>query len=124
MSTIDKILNLDDDTKDTLNRILFGQGIVMRKHDMSPDGELTACIQDDGDACLAIYDDENKRVASMEFTTPGAGGGQSENTWFAMRLLFLAIVIDEVERPGHRSGGYPVDESVKALIEKIKELTK
>ena len=116
MSTIQKLLKLDDNTTDMINKVLFDQGVVMRKHDMSPDGKLTALVQDDGDMCLSIFDDENGSVASVEFTTPFSGGGQSENTWFALRLLFLAMTLDEIEREGHRSGGFPISDEVRGFI--------
>ena len=120
MSIIKDLLGVSDELQGAINMASFQQKVVMRKHDMSPEGKMTAMVQDDGDACLSIFDDEGEAVASVEFTTPFAGGGQSPNTYYALRILFFAMILDEVENGGHRSGGYPLETDIEQMIKSLK----
>jgi hypothetical protein len=73
---------------------------VERKEDMSPDGNLTLIQQDDGDIIVAVYPSEEQRQGegeisySVEFCSPGSGGGRSRNTIQALRALIVAMVRD------------------------------
>lgn len=73
----------------------------VRFEDMSPTGRLQIMRQFDGDIILTCIDD-NGHMASVEFTTPIAGGGQSENTWKAIIALFDAMKEDN-KRPQIRT---------------------
>lgn len=75
--------------------------VQVRFEDMSPTGRLQIMRQFDGDIILTCIDD-NGHMASVEFTTPMAGGGQSENTWKAIIALFDAMKEDN-KRPQIRT---------------------
>lgn len=64
-----------------------------RHEDMSPDGTLTVIFQPDGDGIISITD-ANGKTASVEFCSPGAGGGRSPNVLSALRALAMAIERD------------------------------
>lgn len=71
---------------------------VARKEDMSPNGRLRLLKQDDGDVCVAVIED-NGTMASVEFCTPGMGGGKSSRTLVALNDLALAILADNQDNP-------------------------
>jgi hypothetical protein len=107
---------------DFLNQIIFGQGMISRKHDMSPDGSLTVCADQSGDMCLSIFDDENKCVANLEFCTRGSGGGGSPETHKALRELFVALVKDQHSSAScSRDGRFPLKPEIRALLDARKE---
>jgi hypothetical protein len=74
-----------------------------RRDDMSPDGKLYVMQQPDGDMCIAIYGtgmiSDEMRFASIEFTSPGAGGGRSPKVIQALRALAIAMQEDNADRP-------------------------
>lgn len=68
-------------------------------------GLLQLIVQDDGDVIVTAIkngDGEFERT-SVEFCTPGGGGGQSPHTHKALRELALAMQRDEDERKQYRS---------------------
>lgn len=71
---------------------------IVRKEDMSVTGRLRLLRQEDGDMCVAIIDDEGNQ-ASVEFCTPGSGGGKSPKTLAALRALALAMMEDNEQDP-------------------------
>jgi hypothetical protein len=76
---------------------------VERKEDMGPDGKLALIQQDDGDIIVAVYPSEEQRQGegensySVEFCSPGGGGGRSRNTIQALRALIVAMERDNDE---------------------------
>lgn len=72
--------------------------LIVRKEDMSVNGRLRVLRQPDGDMCVAIIDDDGN-MASVEFCTPGTGGGRSPKTIHALRQLALAIIEDNLADP-------------------------
>ena len=71
---------------------------IVRKEGMSVSGRLRLLRQEDGDMCVAIIDDEGNE-ASVEFCTPGFGGGKSPKTLAALRALALAMMEDNKQDP-------------------------
>jgi len=71
---------------------------IVRKEDMSVSGRLRLLRQEDGDMCVAVIDDEGNE-ASIEFCTPGFGGGKSPKTLAALRALALAMMEDNEHDP-------------------------
>lgn len=71
---------------------------IVRKEDMSVSGRLRLLRQEDGDMCVAVIDDEGNE-ASVEFCTPGFGGGKSPKTLAALRALALAMMEDNEQDP-------------------------
>lgn len=71
---------------------------IARKEDMSTSGRLRLLRQDDGDMCVAIIDEEGT-MASVEYCTPGTGGGKSPKTLHALRALALAMMEDNQADP-------------------------
>ena len=69
----------------------------VRFEDMSPVGRLEVLRQRDGDVIVSVISDDG-RSAHVEFTTPMAGGGQSENTWSALVALYEAMKKDNDTR--------------------------
>ena len=73
-----------------------------RLESMSPDGSLKLFRQDDGDIIVQVMTMQNSfgqrlkepRIASVEFCTPGSGGGGSKRTWKALVDLFEAMKAD------------------------------
>lgn len=67
-----------------------------RKGDMSPDDEAHVLIEEDGDGILAICQPHS--ILGVQFCTPMIGGGRSPRTLMAIRILALAIKLDNEER--------------------------
>jgi len=70
---------------------------VARLEDMSPHGHMRVLFDRDNDVLVEVFDGEN--FASIEFGTPGLGGGQSSQTRLALIGVMRAIEADNVERP-------------------------
>jgi hypothetical protein len=70
---------------------------VGRYGDMSPSAHLRVGLDTDNDVYLSVWDDSGG--ASIEFCTPGAGGGASPATRMALIALMLAIEQDNAQRP-------------------------
>ncbi len=77
---------------------------VTRLEDMSPTGELTLHLQDDGDVVVSIRQTHSSsalselrepRTATVEFCT---SGGRSPKTIHALRNLFEAMILDTQSR--------------------------
>ena len=66
---------------------------VQRLEDMSRLGNLTVHIDNDGDMCVSVYDEDNQSISDVEFCT-GLGGGRSPRTRDALRKLFDAMMED------------------------------
>lgn len=66
---------------------------VIRKEDMSPDGQLRLTLQDDGDVLVTTMSSQGDSV-TVEFCSTGSGGGASPRTQKALRALFEAMVLD------------------------------
>lgn len=71
---------------------------VARLEDMSPDGHLRVLLDGDNDVLVEVFDGEH--FASIEFCTPGAGGGQSSETRLALIGVMRSIEADNNARPG------------------------
>lgn len=69
---------------------------VGRAEDMGQ-GYLRVVLDSDNDVVVAVWD--GKRSASVEFCTPGLGGGRSSRTRMALIALMVAIEADNAERP-------------------------
>lgn len=67
-------------------------------HEGRFDGVLQVQLTRDGDVWLSGNLREGN---SMRFRTPFVGGGMSRRTWTALRILALAIKLDNEERPIH-----------------------
>ena len=80
-----------------MNEIEINKRYV-RTEDMSPDGTLTVIFQPDGDGVVSVCN-EKGHWSTVEFCSPGSGGGRSPNTLRALRELALAIEKDNQERP-------------------------
>lgn len=80
-----------------------------RFEDMSPRGRLRLFIEDDGDVIVEVVSDPESQSAfpgasvSVQFCTPGMGGGHSSRTLAALRALLDAMTLDNVHNP-HRRG--------------------
>ena len=72
-----------------------------RKEDMSPDGKLQSIVQPDGDAIIGIVPakDESSIFPSVEFCTPIMGGGRSPRVHKVLRILAVAMALDNLENP-------------------------
>ncbi len=76
--------------------------VMMRKEDMSHDGQLMVCIEEDGDVIISVVPTEERArgyMPSVEFCSPGAGGGKSPHTRKALADLYYAIKKDNEENP-------------------------
>lgn len=76
---------------------------VGRMGDMAPPGRthMTVMLDADGDACVSIWDQENRtsgQLAEIEFCT-SFGGGRSPRTRAALVLLMTAMEQDNAECP-------------------------
>ncbi len=60
--------------------------------DMDPVAQLAVTVQDDGDVVLSVLNDNG--FNTIEFCTPGTGGGKSPHTHAALRLLANAMRLD------------------------------
>lgn len=72
---------------------------AQRLESMSPIGFLSLYRQADGDVIVTVGEGREgreglKSVASVEFCTPGAGGGGSRKTWAALVQLMRAMAED------------------------------
>lgn len=68
---------------------------IGRLEDMSPDGLLSVYMQDDGDMCLMIAQSQPyPATATLEFCSPGSGGGKSPATHKALMALAYAMEQD------------------------------
>ncbi len=83
--------------------------LVRRLEDMSPDGQLQVCQQDDGDMIIGIFarDSGGKhRRVDVEFCTY-SGGGKSPETLKALRNLMIAIKTDNEQEPSRDADSTP-----------------
>jgi hypothetical protein len=75
------------------------RNLYQREHD-DHDGrrteQLTVAIGDDGDAWISARRDSG---LSLRFRMPMIGGGASPRTWNALRILALAIKLDNQHNP-------------------------
>jgi hypothetical protein len=75
---------------------------VGRMDDMHHDGVLRVLLADDGDVCVFIGASGNGGEwgsASIEFCSPGTGGGRSPSTREALIALMVAIEADNAAAP-------------------------
>lgn len=85
--------------------------ITERLESMSPIGFLRIIKEDDGDICLTIGQPDRggslSRIASIEFCTPGSGGGGSSRTYAALVNLAAAMAADNLDptQSGRRPEG-------------------
>lgn len=84
--------------------------ITERLESMSATGFLRVIKEDDGDICLTICQPERDgrhRIASIEFCTPGSGGGGSSRTYAALVNLAAAMAADNLDptQSGRRPEG-------------------
>lgn len=71
---------------------------VGRIGDMSPSAHLRVGLDSDNDVYASIWDEHGG--GSIEFCTPGAGGGKSSNTRMALIALMVAMEADNAKDPG------------------------
>ena len=71
---------------------------AVRKEDMSRDGRLRICKDDDSDILITVIENDGT-MACVEFCRPGLGGGKSPRTVDALEKLAIAILEDNVEEP-------------------------
>jgi hypothetical protein len=101
---------------DYVNKLIYTQKIIQRKEDMSPNGNLTLIVQDDGDICLQIFDEEGMS-ACIEFCTPVMGGGGSTRTHKALRELMVAMIEDQNDnRQNARNGRFEIESKLEGKI--------
>lgn len=74
-----------------------------RYEDDSAQGKLTVFFIPDGDGGIEVFQelDPNDRHLAFRFRTSG-GGGQSQRVLAALRMLAVAIKLDNEEHPQHR----------------------
>lgn len=70
---------------------------VGRLGDMSPSAHLRVGLDSDNDAYVSVWDE--KGGASIEFCTPGSGGGKSSRTRMALIALMVAMEADNTDTP-------------------------
>ncbi len=70
---------------------------VGRMDDMHERGHLRVGLDRDGDVYVSVWDGD--QGASVEFCTPGSGGGRSSRTRLALIALMLAMEADNAEHP-------------------------
>ena len=68
---------------------------VGRLDDMSADAHLRVTLDGDNDVIVSVLDKDGG--ASVEFCTPGSGGGKSTRTRQALIALMVAIEADNAE---------------------------
>lgn len=72
-----------------------------RLEDMSPADSLELLREDDGDWIVTITKRDSIgtaiKLASVQFCTPGSGGGGSPRTWRTLALLALAMEGDDAD---------------------------
>lgn len=77
--------------------------LVERFEDMSPRGRLRVLQQEDGDMVVCIVPDPHSHPdalpLSVEFCSPGFGGGKSPRVVEALRALMHAMAQENRERP-------------------------
>lgn len=76
-----------------------------RLEDMSLVGRLVLTIEDDGDVIVSVYPQLNRdgkqligNSVSVQFCSPGSGGGRSPQTHKALRKLANAMRADNADR--------------------------
>lgn len=74
-------------------------GKALRREDMSTTGNLCLLRQRDGDIIVSVYDATLHAIGSVEFCTPGAGGGRSPRTHAALVELLRAMAEDNADTP-------------------------
>lgn len=75
---------------------------VTRLEDMSQKGRLFVFQEDDGDLIIGVCEEENGLIqpaSKVQFCTSFSGGGQSPNTFRALKELMKAIEKDNIEHP-------------------------
>ena len=70
---------------------------VIRKEDMSVEGQLRVTVADDGDVHVSILGKTGTSKV-VEFCSTGAGGGGSPRTLKALRDLFVAMALDNEDQ--------------------------
>lgn len=70
---------------------------VGRFGDMSPSAHMRVGLDGDNDVYVSVWDES--AGASIEFCTPGAGGGSSSRTRKALIDLMVAMEADNADRP-------------------------
>lgn len=70
---------------------------VGRFGDMSPGAHMRVGLDGDNDVYVSVWDES--AGASIEFCTPGAGGGSSSRTRKALIDLMVAMEADNADRP-------------------------
>lgn len=71
---------------------------VGRIGDMSPSAHLRIGLDSDNDVYASIWDERGG--ATIEFCTPGAGGGKSSRTRMALLAVMVAMEADNAADPG------------------------
>lgn len=71
---------------------------VGRIGDMSQSAHLRVGLDGDNDVYVSVWDERGG--ASVEFCTPGAGGGKSTRTRVALIALMVAMEADNAGDPG------------------------
>lgn len=90
-------------TESELREFVFPKGnMASRMEDMSPTGKIQLVLQDDGDVGLSLITESERdgfMWNSIEFCSPGSGGGKSPETRKALLALMVAIEKDNETEP-------------------------
>jgi len=82
---------------------------IARLEDMSPRGHLRITLDNDNDVCVEVFDFNLEQFSSVEFCTPGSGGGKSSHTRRALLEVMRAMERDNAERPDRAHARFPGD---------------
>lgn len=83
-------------------KMLFSQDSpVLRLDDMSFNNNLSISLDGEGDVVLKAVDTNRKQVVSLEFCN---SGGRSRKTYIALRLLLIAMRLDNEESTHYPDG--------------------
>lgn len=92
------LLNLLDEAKASPAIVWPKARDVGRIGDMSPNAHLRIGLDSDNDVYASIYDERGG--GSIEFCTPGQGGGKSSRTRMALLAVMVAMEADNAADPG------------------------
>lgn len=91
-----------------------------RLESMSPEGFLRLIREDDGDIIVTVGTGGQRggvrSVGSVQFCTPGAGGGGSSRTWRALVDLMGAMAADNLDPQQQKRCGDLTDEEEQQAI--------
>lgn len=102
--------------------------LTERLESMSPEGFLRLIREDDGDIVITVGTGGERggvtNVATVEFCTPGAGGGGSSRTWRALIDLMGAMAADNLDPQQQGRCGDLMNESQQTICDWVAETNK